>query len=68
MTGQARTSIVPVRLAGYGIVLQPLSDRHKPGLARAASDSRIWQHMPVNLGDDGAIDTWLKEADRKSVV
>lgn len=32
----------PVELAGHGLRLEPLAQRHADGLARAAADGRLW--------------------------
>lgn len=60
MTAEAR--IAPERLAGHGVLLEPLAARHLPGLAQAARDGRIWQHMTSDLRAEGALDQWFKDA------
>jgi RimJ/RimL family protein N-acetyltransferase len=62
MTANIPPLIAPVRLAGYGIALEPLEARHLPGLALAAADPRIWRHMTSDLRAEGALDAWLAEA------
>jgi RimJ/RimL family protein N-acetyltransferase len=51
------------RLEGRIVVLEPLAERHAPGLDEAARDPRIWRFMREDIGRDPAVfRAWLEEA------
>ncbi len=50
-------------LQGERVLLEPLDERHVPGLlAAAAADPAIWTWLFARLDDEGALRAWLADA------
>ena len=51
-------------LSGRRARLEPLDERHLPGLLAAAADPATWTWMPARLTDEPALRSWLADAVR----
>ena len=49
-------------LSGVRAQLEPLGERHLPGLLAAAADPATWTWMPARLTDETALRAWLTDA------
>lgn len=54
----------PVRLERDPIVLEPLREHHRAGIAQAAGESNAWDWMPLDLRSEAAIDQFMQAAAR----
>ena len=50
--------IIAVLLSTHGVALEPLTEAHRAGMAKAASDPVIWRYLPWDASGDG-FDRWF---------
>ena len=55
-------SPVPVTLEGHGIRLEPLTHDHQDGLARAASDGRLWELWYTSVPEPDNVGAYINTA------
>ena len=55
-------SPVPVTLEGHGIRLEPLTHDHQDGLARAASDGRLWELWYTSVPEPDDVGAYIAAA------
>lgn len=53
---------VPVTLEGHGVRLEPLAAEHEPGLAKAASDGRLWELWYTSVPAPDEVATYVATA------
>jgi RimJ/RimL family protein N-acetyltransferase len=55
-------SVVPEKLEGHGVRLEPLSKEHEKGLAAAASDGRLWELFFTSVPEPDQVSTYISQA------
>jgi RimJ/RimL family protein N-acetyltransferase len=53
---------VPVTLEGNGVRLEPLNLNHHEGLARAASDGRLWELFFTSVPEPSQVSSYISQA------
>jgi RimJ/RimL family protein N-acetyltransferase len=53
---------VPVTLEGNGVRLEPLNSNHHEGLARAASDGRLWELFFTSVPEPSQVSSYISQA------
>jgi RimJ/RimL family protein N-acetyltransferase len=53
---------VPVTLEGNGVRLEPLNSNHHEGLARAASDGRLWELFFTSVPEPSQVSAYISQA------
>jgi RimJ/RimL family protein N-acetyltransferase len=53
---------VPVTLEGHGVRLEPLNSNHHEGLARAASDGRLWELFFTSVPEPSQVSSYISQA------
>ena len=57
------TTWAPLVLGGHGVRLEPLHERHLPGLWEASRDERTWRWLSIRRPETpAALERWLDEA------
>jgi RimJ/RimL family protein N-acetyltransferase len=52
----------PVTLEGHGVRLEPLNSNHHEGLARAASDGRLWELFFTSVPEPSQVSSYIAQA------
>ena len=54
--------VLPAKLEGYGVRLEPLSPQHEKGLIEAAKDGRLWELFFTTVPEAGKTKKYIEEA------
>lgn len=54
--------VLPAKLEGYGVRLEPLSPQHEKGLIEAAKDGRLWELFFTTVPEAGKTKKYIDDA------
>ena len=55
-------TLAPVTLEGHGVRLEPLTPKHRDGLAAAVADGKLWELWYTAVPEPGTVDAYIAAA------
>ena len=59
--------VVPQRLEGHGVRLEPLAPEHEAGLKEAAMDGRLWELFFTSVPEPDKVSAYISRSEERRV-